>query len=76
MKHINVADQLERLEDQLQVIKWALQPPQLLSRLGGQKRPSIVTRTAGLLRNRLPQGHIFQRRLRRQWDARLRREAR
>ncbi|MBI4596866.1 MAG: hypothetical protein HY737_00510 [Candidatus Omnitrophica bacterium] len=74
MKAINVIDQLERLEDQLQAIKWSVRLPQPMIRISHRHAPSIVSRTAGLLRGRLPTGRIYQRRIRREWELRLKRE--
>jgi len=72
----NLVEQIERLEDQLQVMKWVIKRPRPLPRQGHPPTPSVVDQTAGLLRGRLPQGVVYQRRLRREWDARLHRRAR
>ncbi|MDP3723216.1 MAG: hypothetical protein Q8R91_06960 [Candidatus Omnitrophota bacterium] len=40
-----------------------------------QLERSIVTQTAGLLRGRLPEGRVYQRRLRREWEQQLKRRA-
>ena len=72
MKPEPVVEQLERLEDQLQAIKWAIRwprPPH--GRAPHLTTESIVARTAGLLQGRLPDGRTYQRRLRREWGARL-----
>lgn len=68
-------EHLERLEDQLQALKWTVRLPVPGGRV--RRRPdaqSIVTQTAGLLRGRLPSGVDHQRRLRREWERRLARE--
>ena len=75
MKAITVVEQIERLEDQLQAVKWAMRPPQPVGRPKRPSTPSIVSQTAGLLRGRLPQGRVYQRRLRGEWEQRLKREA-
>ena len=74
MKTINVVEQIERLEDQLQAVKWAVRSPQMVSRITPPTARSIVAQTAGLLRGRLPQGRTYQRRLRHEWERRLKRE--
>ena len=66
MKAITVVEQIERLEDQLQAIKWAVRLPQPIGRVRHHANQSIVAQTAGLLRGRLPQGAVYQRRLRRE----------
>lgn len=76
MKNPSAVDQIERLEDDLQAIKWIVRPLTLVGR--GHHRPStqsIVAQTAGLLRGRLPPGRTHQRRLRQEWEHRFQREA-
>jgi hypothetical protein len=75
MKGTNMVEQIERLEDQLQAIKWVVRSPQPVGRAKRPPTQSIVTRTAGLLQGRLPEGRAYQRRLRREWEQRLKREA-
>jgi len=75
MKGVRTIEQLERLEDQLQVIKWTLRLSPPIRRGNRQRTKSIVTRTAGLLRGRLPQGRVYQRQLRQEWERRLTHEA-
>ena len=75
MRSVTTIAQVERLEDQLQAIKWTLRLPRTTR--GGQRGGAqhIVSRTAGLLRGRVPTGMTYQHRLRREWEHRLRREA-
>ena len=75
MKTTTVVEQIERLEDQLQAVKWAVRPFQSGGRIKAAAIQSIVSHTAGLLRGRLPQGRVYQRRVRREWERRLHREA-
>lgn len=74
MKTQSMVEQLERLEDQLQAVKWTVRTSQPISRFKPHAIRSIVTQTAGLLRGRLPQGPVTQRRLRREWEQRFKRE--
>ena len=73
VKTLTIAARLEQLEDQLQALKWAVRWPALVGRVRSPTK-SIVTQTAGLLRDRLPDGQTSQRRLRREWERRLARE--
>lgn len=73
MKDANVVEHIERLEDQLQAVKWLVKRPRFVSRRGQPSTPSIVEETAGLLRGRVPSGVVYERRLRREWETRLRR---
>lgn len=74
MKAVTVVEQIERLEDQLQAIKWAVRPMQFVGRIKRGDGQSIVSRTAGLLRGRIAEGRLCQRQLRREWERRLERE--
>ena len=76
MKEASVVEQIERLEDELQAVKWMVRPLGLSKPANRPPAVSIVTQTAGLLRGRLPTGRTYQRRLRREWEARLAREVR
>ena len=76
MKDAGFVERIERLEDQLQAIKWAVQRPYVAPRHERPATASIVDQTAGLLRGRLPQGMAYQRRLRREWEAGLHRRTR
>jgi hypothetical protein len=71
MKPVSVVEQIERLEDQLQAIKWAVRIARTAGRTKRGMRSSIVSQTAGLLRGRLPQGPVYQRRLRAEWERRF-----
>lgn len=74
MKGMTVVEQIERLEDQLQVLKWTVRLPAPRGRTSHLGGPSVVSQTAGLLRGRLPRGVTYQRRLRGEWESRLKRE--
>lgn len=74
MKVTTMLDQVERLEDQLQAIKWAVGPSLSRGRVPVSTGRSVVSQTAGLLRGRLPSGVTYQRRLRREWELRLKRQ--
>lgn len=74
MKTTTMLDQVERLEDQLQAVKWTIRVGRPVTRITSRSLTSVVTRTAGLLRGRLPQGRLLQRRLRREWERRVKRE--
>ena len=73
MKAPNVVEHLERLEDQLQAIKWEVRSlrPVGITRISP---PSIITKTAGLLRGRVSPGRTHQRRARSEWERRFSRE--
>ena len=73
MKAPNVVEHLERLEDQLQAIKWEVRSLQPVG-ITHTSPLSIVTKTAGLLRGRVPQGRTYQRRVRSEWERRFSRE--
>lgn len=75
MKAVTVVEQIERLEDQLQAIKWTMRFPRSVGRRRSTARKSIVSQTAGLLCGRLPQGRIYQRQLRQEWERRHKHEA-
>ena len=76
MKAPTISEQIERLEDQLQAVKWAVRPLQPIRRIQRPALRSIVSQTAGLLRGRLPEGRVYERKLRAEWERRLKREAR
>ncbi len=65
-----IVEHIERLEDQLQAMKWVVTRPRLRLHEGRTLPLGIVAQTAGLLRGRLPRGVVYQRRLRREWDTR------
>lgn len=71
MKVMTMVEQIERLEDQLQAVKWAVRLPQPVSRATRPTPQRIVSQTAGLLKGRLPPGRVYERRLRREWEHRL-----
>lgn len=75
MKDLPAVDYLERLEDQLQTLKWVVGTPSPKRRERLPTTSSIVAQTAGLLRGRLPGGKAYQRGIRREWEQRLHREA-
>jgi len=75
MKTSTMVEHIERLEDQLQALKWLVKFPQTPRRLGRSFAQGIVAETAGLLRGRLPNGRTYQRRLRREWESRFKRES-
>lgn len=74
MKTPTTLDQVERLEDQLQAVKWTLRISHPVTRVESRPLTSVVTRTAGLLRGRLQQGRAIQHNLRREWERRHKRE--
>ena len=74
MKTSTMVEQIERLEDHLQAIKWVVRSPRAIGRIRRSTPHSIVTQTAGLLRGRLPAGRTYQRRLRHEWERRLKAE--
>jgi hypothetical protein len=75
MKDLPAVAYLERLEDQLQALKWVVWTPPSKRRVHLAATQSIVAQTAGLLRGRLPPGRAYQRRIRREWEQRFSREA-
>ena len=76
MTRIRTLQQAQALEERLQLVKWTvLLPPIRFARLKMKKYPhdGIVSQTAGLLGKRFPRGVTYERRMRQQWEERLRR---
>lgn len=67
--YTKVMQEVELLEDRLQAVKWSL-PVAAYARPGGRLTPqqSIVARTAGMLRGRVPSGVVYERRVRHEWQ--------
>ena len=72
--YTKVMHEVEALEDRLQAVKWSL-PVSAHEQTGARLTPqnSIVARTAGMLRGRVPSGIVYERRVRHEWKRRLHR---
>lgn len=57
-------EKLERLEGEIQELKWSISVPKIL-------KPSVVDMSKGILGSKFPKAVEYQRRLRKQWERRM-----